>query len=67
MITFDEFVGEANEYAFDNRMTQRYGQAVFNYLSKVNVALSQEVPHEVDCFYDDEKCNEFFEYVKTKW
>lgn len=66
-MSFDVFMSEANEYAFDNRMTQRYGQAVYNYLTKVNPTLAQEVPSDVDCFYDNQKCGEFFEFVKENW
>lgn len=65
--TFEQFCIDANQYFLDNKQDLRYGQAIVNYLSKVNPGLGAMLPMNCDCFYNDELTNQFLYWVSENW
>lgn len=61
-MTFKEFIRGANHYFLDNP-GMRYGQALVNYLKKVDAVAYALFPEEVDPLYDDSKTNDFLAYL----
>jgi hypothetical protein len=60
MITYEEFREECLTVAENRSQYLRKGQAIFNYVDeKYGVAREAQFVHKIDCFYLDEKIEEF--------
>ena len=59
MITVEQLKTEINQYK-KLHPNYRDGQAVFNYIdSKYGIARELQFNHNIDCFYNDSRINEF--------
>lgn len=66
MITYEEFKNECLEVAEKRPSRIRKGQAIFNYVDeKYGVAREAQYVHGIDCFYLDEKIDEFIKCTYT--
>lgn len=60
MITYEEFKNECLTVAENRPSHIRKGQAIFNYVDeKYDVARKAQFVHGVDCYYLDDKIDEF--------
>jgi hypothetical protein len=61
MITFKEFYQEIFDFVAERPAGWRKGQAVFNYIDQWygDLARTVQFQYGIDCFYDDNKCEEF--------
>ena len=60
MITYEEFKNECLLIAEKRLPCLRKGQAIFNYVDeKYGVANEAQYVHKIDCYYLDEKIDEF--------
>ena len=60
MITYEEFRTEIQRVIESRDSHLRKGQAIFNYVDeKYGVAREAQFVHGIDCFYLDEKIEEF--------
>lgn len=60
MVTFEEYKKECLKVAEQRPSHIRKGQAIFNYVDeKYGVAREAQFKHHIDCFYLDEKIDEF--------
>jgi hypothetical protein len=59
-MTYQEFYNEIENVIKNKPEYYRKGQAIFNYIDqKYNVARIVQFKYGVDCFYDDEKIDDF--------
>jgi hypothetical protein len=67
-MTFEEWLSEAAKYAVSNNKEQRRGQAYYNCLASVRMDLTNNIMGtKLDPFYDNNRLNDFLEYVKKNW
>lgn len=60
MIAYEEFKCECLKVAENRRPCLRKGQAIFNYVDeKYGVAREAQFVHGIDCYYLDERIEEF--------
>ena len=60
MITYEEFKNECLAVAENRSHYLRKGQAIFNYVDeKYDVAREAQFVHGIDCYYLDDKIDEF--------
>lgn len=64
---FQEYMSGANLYYLDSKGTQRYGQALMNYLMQVSPIAYIAIPAKFDPFYDDKVVNEFLNHLSNNW
>lgn len=65
-MNFQEYHRQANLHFLDNpRM--RYGQALMNFLWRVDGETYSLVPNELDPYYDDAKTEDFLAYLQGVW
>ena len=61
-MTFGDFKNEIDHVIENKPKNWRKGQAVFNYIdSKYGVARAVQFEDKVDCFYTDDKIDEFLQ------
>ena len=61
-MTFGDFKNEIDHVIENKPKNWRKGQAVFNYIdSKYDVARAVQFEDKVDCFYTDDKIDEFLQ------
>lgn len=63
-MTYDEFVAQVWEKVAASPQCWRKGQAVFNVIDENwDVAREVQFVDGIDCFYDDEKIQEFIDHA----
>ena len=61
-MTFSDFKNEIDNVIINKPKNWRKGQAIFNYIdNKYNVARAIQFEDKVDCFYRDDKIEEFLQ------
>lgn len=65
MITYEEFRDECLSVAENRSHYLRKGQAIFNYVDEKygDVAREAQFVHGIDCYYLDNKIDEFIKYT----
>jgi len=67
-MTFEKWLLEAASYYMNNKDEQRRGQAYWNFLFEKRIDLTNNMlGTRLDPFYDDERLEDFLEYVKKNW
>ena len=62
MITKEQLRAEVNQFLIEKPREWRKGQAVFNFIdAKYNVARDVQLLHGIDCFYSDDRIDDFLE------
>lgn len=66
MITYEEFRNECLAVAENRSKYLRKGQAIFNYVDeRYGVAREAQYAYKIDCYYLDEKIEEFIKCTYT--
>jgi hypothetical protein len=66
-MTFSDFRLSAKEFFIEYGSVLRYGQALMIRLNGTSPYLYKSIPDYANPFYDDNRADEFFNYLSLNW